>query len=473
MSKKILLIGGCLLILFSQSFAQHIDLTGTWEGKLSVSGIELRLVFHIEKDESGYSGTMDSPDQGGFGIKLGKIIAENDSVIITVPSVYGSYEGNFKSESKLVGSWKQGAANLPLDVELQSEENVVKAPDRPQEPKPPFPYPTREVEIENAEDGITLAGTLSIPKGSGPFPGAILVTGSGPQNRDEELLGHKPFLVLSDYLTRHGIAVLRYDDRGVGKSTGEFGSATSEDFATDALSALKTLEKFPEINKDNIGIIGHSEGGLIAPMVAASSDDVDFIVLLAAPGLNGEQILYLQSRLIARASGAEEEIIKQSVGLSKQAYQIVIDEPDSTKASDQLSALVDEYLEDLGEEEKTKAQNNRETLISGLNRINNPWFRYFLIYEPSSSLEKVKCPVLALNGEKDLQVPPKENLEAIENALKKGGNDQYTIHELKGLNHLFQHSETGAPSEYAQIEETFAEEAMKIVSDWILKVSSN
>ncbi len=454
-----------LTILFLPLYPQSNKLTGSWQGSLSVSGTELRLVFHITKNAEGtLEGTMDSPDQGAYGIALGDISEEEDSVIIHIPAVFGSYEGKFTSPETIEGTWNQGAASLPLNISYTEHTDVLL---RPQEPQPPFPYKVREVEIFNSEENITLTGTLTLPKGKGPFPGVILVSGSGPQDRNEEIFGHKPFLVLADYLTRNEVAVLRYDDRGTGKSGGSFASATTENFATDARAALLYLESYPEINTGLTGIIGHSEGGLIAPMVASEVDEVDFIVMLAGPGLKGAEILILQTQLIAKAKGASDKEISNSVEFNKKAYAIVISEPDPQKAGKQLEKLVDEYLSGVKDDEKNDPQNNRSAILQGLVQLNGPWFRYFLSFDPATVLTKVTCPLLALNGENDLQVPPKQNLDAIEKALQEGGNSRYVIKEMKGLNHLFQHSETGSPSEYAKIEETFSEEALELITIWI------
>jgi len=456
-----------LAILFSTQFLYSQDpIKGDWEGKLSVSGIELRLVFHIT-NENGYGGTMDSPDQGAYGIALGEITLSDQKVSVKVPSIGGSYDGTVVNDSTMEGTWSQGPAQLALSLSKKKEGEVSSAPRRPQEPKPPYPYQEEEVNIKNEKAGVTLAGTLTIPEGDGPFPAAILVSGSGPQNRNEELLGHKPFLVLSDYLTRQGIAVLRYDDRGMGESTGNFANATSNDFADDAQTMLSWLQKHPKIIPDKSGIIGHSEGGLIGPMVAKSFSQTGFLVLMAGPGINGEEILKLQTALIAKANGADKKEIEKTLTFNSRAFSIVKNEENVSEAKKQLDSMINEYLSGLSEEDRSLPENDSATLIVAMERVNTNWFRYFLSYEPSSSLEKVKCPVLAINGEKDLQVPPKENLAAIESSLKKAGNTNYKIKEFEGLNHLFQHSETGAPSEYATIEETFSEEVMKLIADWI------
>ncbi|MBA4323338.1 MAG: alpha/beta hydrolase, partial [Odoribacter sp.] len=314
---------------------------------------------------------------------------------------------------------------------------------------------------------IQLAGTLTIPKGEGPFPAVILITGSGPQNRDEELLGHKPFLIISDWLTRKGIAVLRYDDRGVSKSQGDYATATSADLATDAGAAFNFLKNNPKINPKAIGLIGHSEGGLIAPIVAASNPGIAFIVSLAGMGVTGEQISIRQTQEFARQSGMSEDQIKETTELNKRLYGVLRKEKDNNKAEAEIVAIYKEFLE----QKKTSKEDTEKAVIDLKAKFGAPsytWLRYYFVTEPAIFWKKVKCPVLALNGEKDLQVDADENLPAIEKAVKSSGNKKVTAIKLPGLNHLFQHCTTGMISEYQAIEETFSPEALKIVSGWIL-----
>src|SRR5215831_13352939 len=337
---------------------------------------------------------------------------------------------------------------------------------RPQEPKKPYPYDEEEVGYENRRDGVKLAGTLTFPRGKGPFPAVLLITGSGPQDRNESVFGHKPFLVLADYLTRQGIAVLRVDDRGIGGSTGSVPNSTSENFATDVMAGIEFLKSHKGINPKQIGLIGHSEGGLIAPMVAAQSNDVAFIVLLAGPGLPGEEILYLQGAAILKASGASAEVLARQRASQEMIFAIVKQEKDNAVAEKKVREGFDKQMAGLSEAEKAQANQTPDAQITA---VLSPWFRYFLTYDPRPALARVKCPVLALNGENDLQVPVTENLREIEATLKAAGNKDVTIVRLPKLNHLFQPSETGSPGEYGKIEETFAPVALKTIGDWILK----
>ena len=458
--KKLLLF---LLVLVSTSSIIAQDLSGKWSGQINIQGIRIWVTFNIENSDNGYNATMDISDQGVKDIPV-KITVKNPALTFTIPTAGISYEGVLK-DSIIVGTFNQNNQDFPLNLSKQQIEEKVNL--RPQEPTLPYPYNSENVFFENIEADITLAGTLTYPKDEGIFPVVVLISGSGPQNRDEELMGHKPFLVLSDYLTRNGIAVLRFDDRGVGESDGDFNSATTADFATDVESAITYLKTRKEIDKNNIGLIGHSEGGLIAPMVAAASIDVDFIVLMAGSGIRGDSLLLLQQNLIEKALGTSDAEIMDILHLNSNIFEIIENAENDKDLDLQLRAMMNKALE--GEftaiipEEMTK----EEFIASQFNLFTSPWVKYFLRYDPSKTLEKVQCPVLAINGEKDLQVPPKENLAAIKNALEKGNNSRVTTREYKDLNHLFQESDTGSPLEYSIIDQTIAPIVLKEVTEWI------
>ncbi len=336
---------------------------------------------------------------------------------------------------------------------------------RPQNPVRQSPYNNEDVYFRNESAGIRFAGTLTYPKSEGPFPAAVLITGSGPQDRDETILGHRPFRVLSDYLTRRGIAVLRYDDRGVGGSSGVYdGTDTTEDFAWDALAAVEYLKSRPEIDSGKIGLIGHSEGGTIAPMVAAHSPDVAFIVSMAGQGVTGVELTLMQAETIARAEGESEKDIQTRLLLFRGTIKIVQEEPDNRTAADRIAEFVQEALSD----EKTGTKMAWTEALMG---FLIPFERYGLSLDPRTALMNVRCPVLAINGDKDVQVSSVENLAGIRDALMAGGNDRYTIIEFPGLNHLFQHAETGAMSEYGNIEETIAPIVLETIANWILELA--
>ena len=431
------------------------DIIGQWNGLLKVQGVQLRLVFNITSDEGQYQATMDSPDQGAKGIKVQNTQFEDPKLIMSLPNLGIQYEGALQPDNSIAGTFKQGTLSVPL---LLSKEK----PARPQVPQPPFDYKFEDIFFQNAQAGIQLAGTLTIPNGNGPFPAVILISGSGPQNRNEEIFDHQPFWVIADYLSKSGVAVLRFDDRGVGESQGNFELATSEDFVTDVQAALNYLKNRSDIDVLKIGLIGHSEGGMIAPMVAAKNNEVAFLVLLAGTGIPGDSLLLLQQRLIGQASGLSDETLNQSGSVNRMVFKMLKNKTPNEKIK---SFIMDKSLDNVPE-----GLNLEDFVEIQFRQLMQPWMQFFLQYDPQNALEKLTLPILALNGSKDLQVPSKENLNAIENALEKAGNTQFKIMELEGLNHLFQECGTGAPSEYGLIEQTFSPKALQIIRDWVLSL---
>jgi pimeloyl-ACP methyl ester carboxylesterase len=454
-----------ILGVFAATLAFGQNITGPWNGILKVQGTQLRIVFNINKVENGYSSTMDSPDQHATGIPVTSTSFENSTLKLAVPNLRIEYEGILDNNNIIVGNFKQGGMSFPLNLSKETVEKEKFV--RPQEPTKPYSYYDEEVRFENAKAGITLAGTLTLPSKAGVFPAVILISGSGPQNRDEELMGHKPFLVLSDYLTKNGIAVLRFDDRGTAASTGNFKTATSKDFASDVEAGVAYLQTRKEINKRKIGLVGHSEGGMIAPMVASNSKNISFIVLLAGTGIPGDQLLLLQQELIGKDSHLGDTYLKMVKTINEGAFEIVSKSNGIEQLKTDLTNYIKQVLKDNPDVEKPKGMSEDDLVKIQVSQIANPWMVYFIKYNPAIVLEKVKCPVLAINGEKDLQVPPKENLEAIKRALTKGGNKKVTTIELSNLNHLFQECKTGSPSEYAAIEQTFSPMALTEILKWI------
>ncbi|MFN0136657.1 MAG: alpha/beta hydrolase family protein [Phycisphaerae bacterium] len=439
-----------------------IDWVGSWQGTLKIGPQELRLGFDVTRSDDGkFAATMDSYDQGALGMPVKGVEVAGESIKFDVAAVAGTYDGKWiAADGSIEGTWKQGQMSLSLNLK-RGEKPQQK---RPQEPKPPFPYDAEDVEFANPQAaGVKLSGTLTLPRGGKSLPVAILISGSGPQDRDEALMGHKPFLVLADHLTRAGMAVLRYDDRGIGKSTGNFATSTSEDFVGDALAAVAYLKTRKEVDPKKIGFIGHSEGGIVGPWAASQSRDVAFVVMIAGPGVRGEEILYEQAALIAKAGGATDEAIETQRSMQRKLFALareeLTDEEMTTRAEKSLA------------EELAKAPGGltKEVLAQQIKQLNSPWFKLFLRHEPVPILKKVSVPVLVINGEKDLQVPPKQNLPVIEKALRDGGNKDVTIVELPELNHLLQTATTGSIGEYSQIEETMAPAALSVMSEWIAK----
>ncbi len=428
--KKINLLLLIQFVFFTALMAQ--DITGTWNGVLDVKGTPLALIFHINKTADGYSATMESPGQSTTVIPASSSTFKANELQLAIEKFGIEYSGSLDKDSNFVGEFKQSGMTFPLTLSRKKAEKTILM--LPQEPKKPYPYKSEEVSFYNAKGRDTLAGTLTLPAGIGNFPAVILITGSGAQNRDEELLGHKPFLVLSDFLTRNGIAVLRYDDRGTAHSTGNFATATTNDFADDAEAAFNFLRTRKDIDKNKIGLMGHSEGGVVAPMVAARNKNIAFIVMLAGTGLPGDQILIMQQQLIGKASGMQE---KELVKVKKQyegAYAIV----KKYNNIEEIKSALKTYMK-LPEDGEVKLITDEDIAVP-LKQIANPWMINFIKYDPAIALKKVKCPVLAINGSNDLQVPPKEDLAAIKMALEEGGNKNVTVKEIPGLNHLFQTS---------------------------------
>jgi hypothetical protein len=441
----------------AQAQAAPSDIDGAWQGKLDAGALKLRIVFKIINTPDGLTAQTESPDQNPVWISASSVTRNGSSLTINMKEFGASFDGKISADlNSIDGKFTQAGNALPLLLKRVKDQAALE-PRRPQNPVKPYPYREEEVSYPNKAGGNTLGATLTIPPGKGPFPAVLLIVGSGPHDRDESLMGHKPFLVLADYLTRKGIVVLRADKRGVGQSTGDALTGTTADFATDAEAGVAYLKTRSEVNPRKIGLIGHSEGGIIAPMVAARNRDVAFIVMMAGSGVPGDQILVEQARLIAQASGVSKEKADENAVNEQAVLTLVETEKDA--------AALDRKLR-----EKLAADGVPEGRIgASIQFATTPWFRYFISYDPATALRKVACPVLAINGSLDLQVSPAQNLPAIRKALEDGGNKHYEVDELPGLNHLFQTAKSGAPSEYGQIEETISPVALDKMATWILK----
>jgi pimeloyl-ACP methyl ester carboxylesterase len=457
-----------VLIITFTAYGQRTfrDIDGSWAGTMKTPAGELQMVLHFTMTEADtIKATADAPDQGAKGIPCGRVTLVNDTLFVDIPIVKGWYRGGFSSDTVLTGVWTQ--LGSIYDLELKKGAKPVEQK-RPQEPKPPYPYREEEVTFMNTIENFSLAGTLTLPQGEGPFPAVVLISGSGQQDRDETIFNHKPFKVIADHLTRNGIAVLRYDDRGIGGSKGKTNNATSLTNADDAEAAVNYLLERSEINSKKIGLVGHSEGGLIAPIVASRNANIAFIVSLAGPGVRGYEVIIRQSEDIMRASGVSEAEITETVTANSQLFKMAIAEPDLRKFAKEAMEWFSKDLDSKGltqEERKEKMSAFTQGLIS----VNNVWMRYFLDTDPAQFWSAVKCPVLALNGEKDLQVSHEMNLPAIKAAVRKGGNRKVKTVIMPQLNHLFQVAETGSPNEYVKIEETFSPAALELMASWIRK----
>ncbi|MCX7388187.1 MAG: alpha/beta fold hydrolase [Planctomycetales bacterium] len=446
-----------------------------WTGTMHSLFQKLTMRFRVYREDDDTEHIyFDSVSQKAGGFKAVRT-TQGDQWTINVAAIGGVFEGVLNAEkTEVKGKLTQGGATL--DLVLTQEKSLsaepVNPPVRPQTPVAPFPYLIEEVSFRNEAEGVQLAGTLTIPLLDHPCPAVVLISGSGPQDRDETLLDHKPFWVIADHLSRHGIAVLRFDDRGTGASQGDFSSATSENFANDAEAAFDQLARDDRIAPNSIGLMGHSEGGLIAPMVAARRNDIAFTILLAGTGVNGKEILLSQGQLILQAEGVTDKNLLNIQRMTQLAMIDTVLETAPTATLDVLIAAAMLRITELLPEELRSEDSLKGTVSAGIQRMHSPWFRFFLTYEPATLLQQVKCPVLALNGEKDVQVDPRLNLLAIEAALEKGGNTRFRTVEFPALNHLFQSCTTGSLSEYETIEETISLAVLQIITAWITEVTT-
>ena len=459
----------CMIAACMVCTAAAQSVTGRWVGKLQVSGGQLTLVLRIQESESGkLSAFLDSPDQGAYDIPCDSVIYSAPHLKVIMGAIGGQYEATLEDNS-LRGQFIQGGASSPLVLTPSAEED--RSTLHPQEPKPPYPYQVEEVRFVNPTDGDTLAGTLTMPTTPGPHRAVVMITGSGPQSRDEPIMNHRPFLVWADALTRLGIAVLRYDDRGVGASTGNFNEARTANLARDVEAAVDYLRSRKEIDNQRIGLIGHSEGGMIAPIVAVSRPkDVSFIVLLAAPGLRGDSILVMQNEIISRRSHTPDSIREATAQLNRSLFALLVPPTTDEEALRQSLAEVlrgaffDGPLAPPMPHEQVELAINQE-----MEMLTAPWMRDFLRYDPAPMLSRVQCPVLAVQGSEDVQVPAAANLPIVEKALTLHGNKEVTVKEFPGLNHMLQHCQTCLPEEYGEIRETVSPEVLQFVGEWILK----
>ena len=450
MKRKIYIV---ILLLFAvqTSFAQ---IEGYWKGKLSLGVAELELGFDIQAVENGYSATLDIPAQGAKGLPVDETVFHDNRLQMTLSALGASYSGALKDRS-IEGEFEQRGMTFPLNL-VKGEKEALQA--RPQDPMPPFNYRAEEVSFVNEKEGNTLTGTLTVPAGEGPFPAMVLVSGSGQQNRDEELMNHRPFWVIADYCARHGIAVLRYDDRGIGGSTGEVENATSMDFSYDAEAAFDFLRKQKHINASQVGILGHSEGGIINVMVSARRPEVAFLVSLAGPSVSGIEVLKEQQAAILRASGMTEEAVQFSSNTNARLYDII----EASNTREEADTLLRQLLKSWGYNEELTEQTVGELIV--------PWMYYFLKYDPTEAIVKTNCPALLLNGSKDLQVLATQNLPAYERIIADHGKTNLTLRELPDLNHLFQHCDTGSPNEYYTIDETISPEVLEIIVEFVKSI---
>jgi hypothetical protein len=442
---------------------QTID--GRWEGTAHVLGTELQVALDIVSSDSGLTATIDIPQQGVDGLALRNVSYNPPEVHFEID--FGQFSAAFEGEVQgetISGEFQQSG--------VAGEFNLERVGVMDESPPTPVPAAYREEEVTFQNGDITLAGTLTLPPGVGPHPAVVLITGSGPQNRDEELFGFKIFGVIADHFSRRGIAVLRYDDRGVGDSTGEVEQATSQDFALDVVAAVELLQARHDINGSQIGLLGHSEGGIVAPLAAVESDDVLFIILMASTGVPGHQILQAQLELISPTEGLSEAEIAERSEIQERSFQAVRTGEGFAELETDLRRQILKSLENLPEEER-QAITGVDQLVEdrvqlSLQALQTPWFKFFLDYDPAATLEQVTVPVLAVFGELDLQVAAEINRPAIKQALEIAGNQDVTSVTLPGANHLFQEAESGSPGEYATLDKEFVPGFLDLMTNWVL-----
>jgi hypothetical protein len=454
------------------------DITGSWVGSITVGGTNLHLVFNIKKTaDTSYSSTFDSPDQKAFGIPCDKTFLKKDSLFVGIATIGGGYTGVWDEKDGISGTYKQGGGKIALALKRISEADKAdlgKDLVRPQTPKPPFPYYSEDVEYDNANKSLHYGATFTRPNGDGKYPAVIIISGSGTQDRDGTMMkGHKPYWVLADYLSRNGIAVLRVDDRGAGKSSlgDSINNKTSLDFSYDVETSLNYLGTRTDVDKKHLGLIGHSEGGMIAPMVAARRKDVNFIVLWGGPVVGGATILAEQYANSLVQQGVDTGAVNSFEKVHLQILKMFATSPD--KKTFDTSAMKAFNTWEKAQPQKTlDALNVHGDMTPKILKLYNsmyeaPWIHYFVSYDPEKDLSKVKCAVLAIIGEKDTQVNAAENLAATKRILTAAGNKNVEVKALPGLNHLLQTAGTGQVDEYSEIQETMSPMAMKIISDWI------
>lgn len=453
------------------------DVAGSWLGLLNAGGANLRLVLNLTKNGKGYSSTFDSPDQKAFGIQSSKTIVIKDSVITEIAVMSASYKGKWDGHDLITGVYKQGPAIIDISFKRLADGEKISAPilpPKPQTPKAPFPYNVENITYDNTDESVHYGATFTKPNGEGKFPAVIIITGSGTQDRDGTIGSHKTYAVLGDYLTRHGIAVLRVDDRGIGGTTlgHDIDKVTSEDFANDVETGFAYLQSRADIDKKKIGLIGHSEGGMIAPMLAARRNDVAFIVLMAGPGISGEEIWDMQMERGLIKQGLNEKDYQKASALIHSAFAAFKKSSDYNIIKANIHSAYNTWKRTVPDSMETRllVVKGDKPFIDWADISKTAhglaWLNYFLNYQPAINLQKVKCPVLALNGESDIQVTYKENLAGIDAALQKGNNKHYTIKALPNLNHMFQTCKAPLDN-YETLEETFSPAALQTISDWI------
>ncbi|RZF58530.1 alpha/beta hydrolase family protein [Sphingobacterium corticibacterium] len=441
-----------LIVLLQSCFGYSQKFVGTWQGELNVQGVALPLIFHLEH-ASVWKGAMESPAQGNAKLPVSAIHIEQDSISIAVASIGLTYNGKLLSDGVIEGVVSQNS--MTFLMRLLKAENTLAKRRRPQLPEPPYSYDTVDVTFSSEYDDVKLAGTITTPRKGEKLPAVVLVSGSGPQDRDETIIGHKPFKVIADYLTKQGVVVLRYDERGIGASTGNYPKSTIGDFSRDVIAAVGFIQKQERVDPARVGIIGHSEGALIAELIAGeSSADVGFIGLLGAPAIPIDSLMVLQAFEIGKLMGMSTEALQEAKEVNRRNFATVKSDLGDEDAYRQILENMSLPLPNLSDSQKDE-----------IKMMVLPAYRYFMRIDPIPFIKKIDVPVFAAYGTKDVQVPFAPNLESLTDHLPP--NERNFLKAYDGLNHLFQTAETGAVSEYIEIEETFNEKVLSDLAKWI------
>ncbi|SIS77123.1 alpha/beta hydrolase family protein [Belliella pelovolcani] len=462
---SILLFALCIQNIHAQS------IEGSWQGELAVMGQKIPLIVHFSEKEGEWSGKMDSPNQGAMGIAMRKVLFDGTMLSFEMSMGNASYEGLLLGE-QIKGNFSQSGMSIPLDFTKAKDGELKSAqPNRPQNPQEPFEYEIQELSFENSEAGILLKGTLTKPAGNGPFPTVVLISGSGPHNRDHEIMGHRPFWVMADYLTNRGIAVLRYDERGVGESKGVYTDATTIDLMTDVSAALDFLKSQDYVDSKRLGVIGHSEGGLISWMLGAEYEGLDFLITMAPPVIPITELMDKQTEAITRVSGANEMIVKAAVERNREVYQVVVESNNIDEIKPKLKELFESQLKSMGIPESMMDAQLKQLQQAYESQLDT-WMINFLKMKPADYIHRIDIPVFAAFGSKDLQVDAAQN----GNELIALFSDKPELLEVKvyeNQNHLFQTAQTGAVDEYAKIEESISYLLLEDIVKFIESIGSN
>lgn len=461
-----------ILFIFSRisSTAQNLSyskIKGSWQGTMIHEKDSFNVVFDIYPDSTN-SVLVSFPDVASVDNKPQRSRFTNDSLILSLPKMGANIKLFLINPTELSGFWCNVGGKDSTILVMRKTDNPLRV-QRPQTPKSPFPYSSETIVIQNKKANISIEGTLTLPEGKGPFPSVILVTGSGPQDRNSEIMMHKSFWVIADFLTRRGVAVFRYDERGVGKSTGNYSNSTTLDFANDLKEIFMFLKKDSRLNKQQIGLMGHSEGGIVIGIVASQVKSVAFVISLAGSAVSGREILLEQAKQMNILNGKDSAFVEYDYLFRTKIFDAFISNSDKKIFAEKVRTLFADAIKELGEEKAKDYSITKSASELWILQLSSPWMDTFIRLNPADYWKKVNCPVLVLIGDKDFQVPYHQNMPVYESIFQNSKNKNVTLLKMESLNHLFQTANTGSMNEYARISETFSPKALTTISEWILK----